>query len=177
MRIELGGLIALIWILNALKVFQNLKFLWSPPPPTSSPPPCCLCDARSSPYVCKIYFHAEVTEMCFLSHTAHRGVAWRHIGRLSPSSVKRNCRSVVSSVSQPLSSQGELETLTGCSLTCSLFLLPVSSFFRLLKERSGCLCTVESSLLNFSDCFTSYVKLSGSNGDIKSKLKSCSQFS
>lgn len=176
MRIELGGLIALIWILNALKVFQNLK-LWSPPPPTSSPPPCCLCDARSSPYVCKIYFHAEVTEMCFLSHTAHRGVAWRHTGRPSPSSVKRNRRSVVSSVSQPLSSQGELETLTGCSLTCSLFLLPVSSFFRLLKERSGCLCTVESSLLNFSDCFTSYVKLSGSNGDIKSKLKSCSQFS
>lgn len=94
------------------------------------------------------------------------------VAKLSKAEPPQRC-----SVSQPLSSQGELETLTGCSLTCSLFLLPVSSFFRLLKERSGCLCTVESSLLNFSDCFTSYVKLSGSNGDIKSKLKSCSQFS
>lgn len=171
MRIELGGLIALIWILNALKVFQNLKFLWSPPASCLLPPLLLLvaCVTHGAHRTCAKFIFTLKWLKCASCPT-------RPI-EASLDATSAVCRSVVSSVSQPLSSQGELETLTGCSLTCSLFLLPVSSFFRLLKERSGCLCTVESSLLNFSDCFTSYVKLSGSNGDIKSKLKSCSQFS
>lgn len=51
-----------------------------------------------------------------------------------------------------------------------------STFFSLRKERSGCLCTVEGSLLNFNDCFTSYLKRLGSNTDRSEKLPRVQQF-
>lgn len=176
MRIELGGLIALIWILKALKVFQNLKFLCPPASYLLSSSLLLVWRTELTVRVQNLFSRWSDWNVLPVPHGPSRRRLTPHrpsVAKLSKAEPPQRCFFCVTAPQQP----GELETLTGCSLTCSLFLLPVSSFFRLLKERSGCLCTVESSLLNFSDCFTPYVKLSGSNGDIKSKLKSCSQFS